>query len=120
MPFVLSPNISRIFKRRINVLRKRFHKDGIMYNLESPEAFDEVFFSTFDDFNIRDEFSNYISLILLSENKTRYLSKNNLNYKRINIIQSILPNSLFIIPIREPIQQAYSLLNQHLHFSKTS
>ena len=40
-----------------------------------------------------------------------------MNYKRINIISSILPNSLFLIPIREPIQQAYSLYKQHQKFT---
>ena len=58
---------------------------------------------------------NYIQLILNSENKIRYLSKNNLNYKRIDLINSILPNSIFLIPIREPLQHSYSLLNQHLN-----
>jgi hypothetical protein len=57
-------------------------------------------------------------LILISEKKERYLSKNNLNFKRIDLINSILPNSKFLITIREPLQHAYSLLNQHLHFSK--
>ena len=33
---------------------------------------------------IKNELCNYIQLILNSENKKRYLSKNNLNYKRIN------------------------------------
>ena len=53
-------------------------------------------------------------LILLS----LYLSKNNLNYKRINLINSILPKSIFLIPIREPLQHAFSLLNQHLRFNE--
>ena len=118
MPFILSPNISKILKRKNIELKERFHEDGIMFDLNSPEAFDETFFSMLDEKSIKNELINYISLILLSENKTKYLSKNNLNYKRINIIQSILPNSLFVIPIREPIQHSYSLLVQHLHFSK--
>ena len=29
-----------------------------------------------------------------------------------------MPNSKFLIPIREPLQHSYSLLNQHLHFSQ--
>tara|TARA_B100000029_G_C17529952_1_gene942941 strand:- start:601 stop:1554 length:954 start_codon:yes stop_codon:yes gene_type:complete len=118
MPFILSPNISKILKRKNIALKERFHEDGIMFDLKTPEAFDEAFFSMLDEKSIKNELLNYINLILLSENKTKYLSKNNLNYKRINIIQSILPNSLFIIPIREPIQHSYSLLNQHLHFLK--
>ena len=46
------------------------------------------------------------------------MSKNNLNYKRINLINSIFPNSIFLIPIREPLQHANSLIKQHIHFSK--
>ena len=34
------------------------------------------------------------------------------------MIRSILPNSIFLIPVREPLQHSYSLLNQHLHFSR--
>ena len=46
------------------------------------------------------------------------MSKNNSNYKRIDLILSLLPNALFLIPIRESLQHSYSLLTQHLHFSK--
>ena len=35
----------------------------------------------------------------------------------LNLIKSIIPNSIFLIPVREPLQHAYSLLKQHLHFS---
>ena len=65
-----------------------------------------------------DNVENYIKLILLKNDKNKYLSKNNLNYKRIDLIQSILPHSIFLIPIRKPLQQANSLLSQHLHFNQ--
>ena len=118
MPFVFSPNISKIFVNNKNIKKKqRLHNDGIDYDLYSPEAFDEIFLSLDNEF-IKNELCNYIKLILLSENKQRYLSKNNGNYKRISLISSIIPNSIFLIPIRDPLQHAYSLLNQHLHFSK--
>ena len=117
MPFVLSPNFSKLFHKE-NIKKKvRMHGDGIDYDINSPEAFDEVFFNT-DNKLIRNELLNYLQLICLSQNKTKYLSKNNLNYKRVDLIHSILPNSMFLIPIREPLQHSYSLLNQHLHFSR--
>ena len=118
MPFILAPNLSRLFRKKNIVTQERLHQDGIMFDLNSPEAFDEVFLSSFDTSEIKDEFLNYIQLILLKENKKRYLSKNNSNYKRIDLLLSLLPNALFLIPIREPLQHSYSLLTQHLHFSK--
>ena len=118
MPFLLSPNISKIFSKQNNILKKvRLHKDGLSSDLNSPEAFDEVFFNN-DYGYVKKELKNYIQLILLSENKSNYLNKNNLNFRRINLIQQILPSSIFLIPVREPLQHAYSLLTQHLNFSK--
>jgi len=115
MPFILSPNFSKLFNQKNVTTKERLHGDGITFNVNSPEAFDEIFFNYDDEFT-KNELVNYIQLILLSEKKNYYLSKNNLNFKRIDLIKSILPNSKFIIPIREPLQHAYSLLNQHLHF----
>lgn len=115
MPFLLSPNFSKILVGKSNLKKERMHGDGIMFNLDSPESFDEVFFKNYEKLP-KDELINYLKLILLSQNKNKYLSKNNFNYKRIDLIENLLPNSKFLIPIREPIQQANSLLNQHIHF----
>jgi len=117
MPFILSPHFSKLFNKRNIPKKERLHADGITFDINSPEALDEIFFNNDEEF-IKNELVNYIQLILLSENKDKYLSKNNLNFKRIDLINSILLNSVFLIPIREPLQQAYSLLNQHLHFSQ--
>ena len=117
MPFILSPHFSNFFNKRNTLKKERMHKDGIIYDINSPEAFDEIFFDNNEDF-IKNELLNYVKLILISKKKDRYLSKNNLNYKRIDLIKSIIPNSKFLIPIREPLHHAYSLLQQHLHFSK--
>ena len=117
MPFVLSPNLSKLFHKKNITKKERLHGDGIDFDNNSPEAFDEIFFDNNEEF-VKNEIVNYIQLISLSNNKTKYLSKNNLNYKRVDLIQSIFPNSIFLIPIREPLQHANSLLNQHLHFSQ--
>ena len=117
MPFILSPHFSKLFHKKNITKKERLHGDGIDFDNNSPEAFDEIFFDNNEEF-VRNELENYIQLILLSNNKTKYLSKNNLNYKRIDLIQSIFPNSIFLIPIREPLQHTNSLLNQHLHFSQ--
>jgi len=115
MPFILSPNFSHCFYKKNSIKKERAHMDGIFYDLNSPEAFDEVFFKNSEKF-IREELMNYIKLIIISEKKERYLSKNNYNFKRIDLIQSILPNSIFLITIRNPYQHCYSLLKQHQHF----
>ncbi len=117
MPFVLSPNFFKLFNKKNIKKKERVHNDGIRYDLNSPEAFDEIFFDNSEEF-IRNELENYINLILLKNDKNKYLSKNNLNYKRIDLIQSILPHSIFLIPIRKPLHQANSLLSQHLHFNR--
>ena len=117
MPFILSPHFSKLFNKNNIPVTERLHADGITFDINSPEAFDEVFFNNDEEF-IKNELVNYIRLILLSKNKNKYLSKNNLNYKRIDLIRSLLPNSVFLITIREPLQHSYSLLNQHLHFNQ--
>ena len=66
MPFVLSPNFSKIVNKK-NILKKeRLHGDGISYDIDSPEAFDEIFFNNENKF-IKNELSNFIQLILLSK-----------------------------------------------------
>ena len=120
MPFVLSPNFwSKInFYYKSNELFQRMHNDGLQISYNSPEAFEEVFWKTFSDENknLKNEFLSYIYLISLKNNKLRYLSKNNQNVNRIDIIQNYLPNSKIFILFRYPLDQAYSLLCQHNRF----
>ena len=52
--------------------------------------------------------------------RNRYLSKNNQNIKRVELITSIFSNSNIFVPFREPIQHAYSLLIQHKKFIEDS
>ena len=119
MPFIMSPNIfSKMNLFSSNKKKERAHTDGIFYNLDSPEAFDEIFFSIFNNEEISIEIHNFIGLILNLNKKKRYLSKNNSNYKRIKLLQHLLPNSFFLIPVRDPAQQANSLFSQHKNFLK--
>ena len=116
MPFILSPNLSKLIPKKTILKKERLHKDGIMFDLESPEAFDEFFFKIYSKNEEFHEFKKLIRLILKSQNKERYLSKNNLNYKRADQLMSLFPNSKFLITIREPYQHSYSLLKQHINF----
>ena len=65
MPFVLSPNFSKLFNKKNNPKKERVHGDGIAFDINSPEALDEVFFNNDQEF-VKHELVNYIQLILLS------------------------------------------------------
>ncbi|HEY5326773.1 MAG TPA: sulfotransferase [Mucilaginibacter sp.] len=138
MPFVLMPNVWKQLAHKASATqyKERAHKDGIMIGFDSPEAFEEVFWRVFYgekyickdrlllypiDQDILNKFKDYVRNILLSRdtvNQTRYLSKNNNNVLRFQYLKQCLPHSQIIIPFREPLQHAISLLNQHKHFSK--
>ena len=119
MPFVLAPNLwSKIsLKRGDTELKERAHGDGIKVSTESPEAFEEVFWKTFYDEEfeeLEDKFRAYVGNILYKYKKERYLSKNNQNIKRVELISEIFTHSKILIPFREPIQHAYSLSLIHI------
>ena len=120
MPFVLAPNLwSKLsFNKKDTDLVERAHGDGIKVSTESPEAFEEVFWMTFDEGNkdTKEKFKNYVQLINHKYHKKRYLSKNNQNIRRVEFISKIFPHSKILIPFRNPIQHAYSLLSQHKRF----
>ena len=120
MPFVLAPNLWDKLNptTRHKEEQERVHGDGIKVSTNSPEAFEEVFWQTITQQDISDQFENYIQLILQKYQKKRYLSKNNQNIKRLDTIIKLLPNSKILIPFRNPLQHANSLLNQHLKFSE--
>ena len=122
MPFILAPNFwAKISSRKSHgELQERAHGDGIRVSTNSPEAFEEVFWKTFIDNSIIDDelFIKFISLILKKNNKTRYLSKNNQNIRRLDLISEIFPRSKILIPFRDPLQQSLSLFSQHVKFIK--
>ena len=120
MPFVLAPNLwSKLSLHKQDThLVERAHGDGIKVSAESPEAFEEVFWMTFDERSkeTKEKFKKYVQLISKKYHKNRYLSKNNQNIRRVESISSTFPNSKIFIPYRNPIQHAYSLLSQHKRF----
>ena len=123
MPFVLAPNLwSRLsFHKHSNKLSERAHADGIEISENSPEAFEEIFWMTFyRDSNNKKKFKNYVELINHKYSKKRYLSKNNQNIRRLELISNIFPNSKILIPYRNPIQHAHSLYYQHQKFIEES
>ena len=70
MPFILSPNFSKLFHKNNIKKKERLHGDGINFDNNSPEALDEIFFDNPDQF-IKNELDSYIKLILLNYKKNR-------------------------------------------------
>jgi hypothetical protein len=66
-----------------------------------------------------DEFRQYVALILNLYDRERYLSKNNNSILRLASLVTAFPNSTLIIPFRDPVAHALSLLKQHEGFLKT-
>ncbi len=137
MPFSLAPGLwSRISRRsrQAGVRSERAHGDGLEVDVDSPESLDEVFWRVFcsdeylqdealvphvPDADTRAKFRTYVAAILQSRegNPTRYLSKTNNSILRLGSLRETFPNSIIIVPFREPMQHAYSLMRQHAHFS---
>ena len=124
MPFVLSPNLWSMlsFSKKDMEPVERAHNDGIKISRMSPEAFEEVFWMTFGEGNnvIEEKFKIYVGKINKRYQRKRYLSKNNQNIRRLGLISKIFPKSKILIPFRDPIQQAHSLLSQHNKFIELS
>ena len=133
MPFILSPNLwNKLIKKTKKIENfERIHEDGIRFNIESPEAFEEVFwknilkksyiskkFLKLHDISSEEvkNFNNFINLILNVRGLDVYLSKNNSNLLRLVSLSKQLKNSYFVVMFRNPINHALSLLNQHKKF----
>ena len=134
MPFVMAPNYWRKLSggaAKSQELAERAHGDGIMVNFDSPEALEEVFWTTFhgsdyllsdrlvpmttDDSGIQ-RFRDYVNLVLLRYDGSRYLSKNNNSILRLPLLRASFPNCSLLIPFRDPVAHATSLLKQHQRF----
>ena len=121
MPFILSPKINQIIFNNLKKIsiKERTHGDGLKFSLNTPEAFDEIFFSIFTDVEdkiLSENYCYYINQVLKLQNKNRYLSKNNNLYKRIDFLTNYFEKSNKLFIIRNPYNQSYSLLRQHLKF----
>lgn len=140
MPFLLCPLLWRALSRafpRSTAPRERAHGDGIPIALDSPEAFEEVLWGAFwpEHYTARtivpwrdcrrDEFVAFyaehrrkiVALRARDEPRAhRYLAKNNLHVARIPALWHAVPDATVLVPFRDPVQQAFSLRQQHLRF----
>jgi hypothetical protein len=136
MPFVLAPRLWALLTQSAprHVERTvRAHGDGIEIDLDSPEAFEEVFWRTFaltadDDDCLRAEepgpetmaaFAHYRRLVAHArpgkDAPRRYLSKNNNNLLRMDVLATD-PEATVLVVYRHPLATAWSLHRQHAHF----
>ncbi len=144
MPFVLTPllwtRISASF-RKTGTAQERAHGDGLSINYDSPEAFEEIVWKAcwpghyqedrirpWNDTDQDSGFTEFLSehmrkIIALrtpehgNRNDVRYLSKNNANISRLNILTSAFPEGRIFILLRHPWHHAESLRHQHHHFT---
>ena len=141
MPFVLAPVIwSRVSGsfRTGATPAERAHGDGVQVGYDSPEAFEEVLWRAFWP----EKYSaTRIALWRVSDGKpearaffvdhmkkvialrrpdraqdARYLSKNNANIARLDVIRDMCPDATIVLVVRHPVDHAGSLLRQHRGF----
>lgn len=130
MPFVLAPNLWRRFSgltQRRTEPTERAHGDGILVDFDSPEAFEEVFWRTFNpqpdgpgDFGsvapskeAMEAFAQYRAVVA---HPKRYLSKNNNNLVRLSALCAD-PTARALVVYRDPVEAARSLFRQHQRFT---
>lgn len=143
MPFLALPlfwnRYARLFKGSADLTQERAHGDGMTINVDSPEALEEIIWKGFWRSRYKTdrivpwrasrnpEFESFFrdhmrKIIYLrskdDESQRRYISKNNLNIARIGYLKTVFPGATVIIPFRDPLQHASSLLRQHLNFLK--
>lgn len=136
MPFVLAPNLWRKLSGRgaqAGEKRERAHGDGIAVDTNSPEALDEVYWRSFagESYILPDRlaphtpkkamiagYRDLIRLVLLRTGKDRYLSKNNNMILRLPALAKAMPEAVFLVPVRDPVSHAMSLLSQHRRFAE--
>ena len=139
MPFILTPvlwhKISCAFQKG-GILRERAHRDGLVISEDSPEAFEEVLWkkyfpnqysdngiklwNTFDQLFFN-RFQEHIKKIISLQSSgqidnSRYISKNNTNIARINVLEILFKDAVILIPFRNPLEHAISLWRQHNNF----
>lgn len=138
MPFVTAPllwgRLSGPMNRKVEK-QKRAHGDGLSIDLDSPEAFDEVYWKLFwpgkyaggkiDLWRAGDakpEATGFFTalfrkmLLLRKVDTGRYLSKNNANIARLDLLPKMFEGCALVVPLRQPAAHANSLLRQHKNF----
>jgi len=141
MPFVLCPLLWNQFSSQFaddDGARERTHGDGLEVSSTSPEAFEDMVWKHFWPDHYRNDrirpwqsgeqnrafdafFETHMRKVIAvrrgeRSDGRRYLSKNNLNIARLAAPPPPLRDGTFLVPFREPVQQAASMYRQHERF----
>ena len=136
MPFVTAPVLWRRFGAslaRNRARAERAHGDGLAVGLDSPEAFEEVFWrGRLGDGHIEarrlaservpsrediEAFRRFVGrVVAATAPERRYLSKNNTNLLRLAALRRAFPDAVILVPFRDPESFVRSVLDQHARF----
>ena len=143
MPFLLIPLLWDTLSRRFHAAGgkvERAQGDGVSIGFDSPEAFEEVLWRAFHpaqygadrilpwgvdagfdcaEFDaFMGEHIRKLASLRVGAGPARYLSKNNGNLSRLGKLARLFPDGVILIPFRNPVDHAASLLRQHLLFER--
>ncbi len=134
MPFLLSVNIwHKFYNPKKNNLKERAHGDNIKFGYKTIEALEEYFYKAqLNDAYIKentlikheiteDIYNKYISyqqLVGLKNKDKIYLAKNNNLILRYNSLRKFNKDFHIMMMVRNPIEHAESLMQQHKKFSE--
>ncbi len=113
---------------------ERAHRDRLTVTANSPEAFEEVFWTHFfpgrhdvtidqildttcDNPAFANFYTAHIHKLLAVRRARRYLAKGNYNLTRIGYLRRLFPDARFVIAVREPQAHVASLIKQDGLFS---
>ncbi|MFY9513632.1 MAG: sulfotransferase [Rubrivivax sp.] len=132
MPFVLAPQLWRRLRgpaAPVTAAAERAHGDGLLVDLDSVEAFEEVFWRTAsaepaDLPELLQAFADYRRIVTRAAGlrhdaatPLRYLSKNNNNLERLELLLHE-PQAQVLLACREPLATATSLWRMHQRFQQ--
>lgn len=140
LPFIKTPILWKFFKKMYYFGTKKIerpHGDKMEINLNSPDSFEELFWSeylvnynnggfckllTANSLNSKLEFKlkKFIQKCLYVKKNDRYFSKGNYNIFRLFLLKKIFPDSKFLICYRNPSSTINSLSKVHKNFVKLS
>lgn len=140
MPFVMAPwtwgAISRPRRAKPGAMKERAHGDRIKVGVDSPEAFEEVFWNTYaaratldlDGLKpagapaapVLERYRHFVRRLLARDARyhgpRRYLCKNNNHLLRLPWLRAAFPDALVVTPFRHPADHVQSLMRQHERF----